>query len=74
MTTQNGKLWKKVIENHKTMGYKQCWYSETKDDADKYNVDIDEATNKKNMNGIVKRKLRVTIEKQSIEKEGKNTK
>jgi len=74
MTTQNGKLWKKVIENYKTMGYKQCWYSETKDDADKYNVDIDEATNKKNMNGIVKRKLRVTIEKQSIEKEGKNTK
>ena len=76
MTTQNGRLCKKVIQNQKTMGYKQCWYSEIKDDADKYNVDIDESTNmtKYEWKREVKRKLEETIEKQSIEKEGINTK
>ena len=44
MTSKNGGLFRKVIENQKTMEYKQCWYSEIKDDAEKYNVDINEAT------------------------------
>ena len=76
MTSQNGKLCRNVIENQKTIGYEQCWYSEIKDDAEKYNVDINEATNMKKheWKGIVKRKLKETIEKQSIEKEGKHTK
>ena len=47
MTSQNGRFCRKVIENQKTMGCKQCWYSEIKDDAEKYNVDINEATNMK---------------------------
>ena len=76
MTSQNGRLSRKVIENQKTMGYKQCWYSKIEDDAEKYNIDINEATNMKKYEWkrIVKRKLKETIEKQSIEKEGKNTK
>ena len=76
MTSQNGRLCRKVIENKKKMGYKQCWYSEIKDDAEKYNVDINEATTVKiyKWKRIVKKKLKETIEKQSIEKEGKNTK
>ena len=76
MTSQNGILCRKVIENQKTIGNKQYWYSEIKDDAEKYNVDINEATNMKKYDWkrIVKRKLKEAIEKQSIEKEGNNTK
>ena len=70
MTTQNGRLCKKVIENQKTMEYKQCRYSEIKDDAGKCNIDIDETTNMKKgeWKRIVKRKIRGRIEKQSIKK------
>ena len=73
ITSHNRRLCRKVIENQKTMGHKHCWYSEIKDDAEKYNVDINEATNMKKYEWkrIVKRKLKETIEKQSIEKEGK---
>ena len=76
MTTENGRLREKVTDKQKAMGYQQCWYSEIKDDAAIYNSDIDEATNMKNCEWkrILKRKLRERIEKQSIEKEAKNTK
>ena len=76
ITSHNRRLCRKVIENQKIMGHKHCWYSEIKDDAEKYNVGINEATNMKKYEWkrIVKRKLKETIEKQSIEKEEKNTK
>ena len=42
INTKSERLCKKVVENQKRMGYKNCWYSEIKEDADKYKVDIDE--------------------------------
>ena len=73
MNTKSERLCKKVIENQKRMAYENCLYSGIKEDADKYKVDFDEVTKMKKCEWkrIVKRQLRESIEKQSIEKEAK---
>ena len=67
MNTKSGSLCEKVIENKKRMGYKNCWYSEVKEDAEKYKVKIDEVTKLQNSEWkrMMKRRLEESIQKQS---------
>ena len=57
------------------MTYKNCWYSKFKEDAKKYKVDIDGVTKMKKCEWkrTVKRQIRKSIEKQSMEKEANSS-
>ena len=58
------------------MKYKNCWYSEIEEDAEKYQIDLDGVTRikKSEWKKTVKGQIRKHIERQSREQEEKSTK
>ena len=76
LNTKTERLCKQVIENQKKMKYKNCWYSEIEEDAEKYQIDLDGVTRikKSEWKKTVKGQIRKHIERQSREQEEKSTK